>query len=142
MRTAPQPGTRGPEPSYGYTHGEPSGNRVVVGEGRLPETKPVDVELGGEPVWVVGVKLGEGTGWVVALSSGRLEAFRFPGEGAGVEPWLVVPDELPPGAPPLVAAEGERLRLVSPRRISPRPSPTRSPPAAASSGWTRGGTSR
>lgn len=113
-RTVPSSGIREPEPSYGYTYGEASGNRVAVGKGRLPETRPVDVELGGEPVWVVGVPLDEGTGWVVALSSGRLEAFRLPGEGAGVEPWLVVPDELAPGAPPLVAAEGEKLRLVSP----------------------------
>ncbi len=113
MHTTPSSGIREPEPSYGYTHGEPSGNRVVGGRGNLPGTRPVDVELGGEPVWVVGVPLGEGTGWVVALTSGRLEAFRIPEEGAGVEPWLVVPDELPPGAPPLVAAQGEKLRLVS-----------------------------
>ena len=56
-----------PEAVYGYTHGQPSGNRVAEGEGGLLETRPVDVELGGEPVWVVGVPLGEGTGWVVAL---------------------------------------------------------------------------
>lgn len=110
-----------PEPSYGYTHGEPSGNKIVGGEGRLPETRPVDVDLGGEPVWVVGVPLGKGTGWVVALSSGRLEAFRLPGEGAAFEPWLVVPDELPPDAPPLVVAEGEKMRLVSPRGDKPSP---------------------
>ena len=85
------------------------------------ETRPVDVELGGEPVWVVGVPLGGGTGWVVALTSGRLEAYRLSGEGAEVEPWLVVPDELPPGAPPLVAAEGERLRLVSSTEGKPSP---------------------
>lgn len=84
-----------------------------MGKGGLPETRPVDVELGGEPIWVVGVPLGRDTGWVVALTSGRLEAFRLEGEGAEIEPWLVVPDELPPGAPPLVVAEGERLRLVS-----------------------------
>jgi hypothetical protein len=121
LRTTPSPGIREPEPSYGYTHGEPSGNRVAEGEGRLPQTRPVDVELGGEPVWVVGVPLGRGTGWVVALNSGRLEAFRLPGEGAEVEPWLVVPDELPPGAPPLVVAEDERLRLVSSAGGDPSP---------------------
>lgn len=113
-RAPVSPGVRGPATSYGYTHGDPSGNRVAGGRGGLPQTRPVDVELGGEPVWVVGVPLGSGTGWVVALTSGRLEAYRISGEGTEVEPSLVVPDELPPGAPPLVAAEGERLRLVSP----------------------------
>ena len=110
-QTVPPPGVRGL--SYAYTHGESSGNRVAAGEGRLPETRPVDVELGGEPLWVVGMPLDEGTVWVVALTSGRLEAFRLPGGGDGVEPWLVVPDVLAPGAPPLVAAEGEMLSLVS-----------------------------
>ena len=120
-RSSASADVRGPAPSYGYTHGEPSGNRVAGGRGGLPRTRPVDVELGGEPVWVVGVPLGSGTGWVVALTSGRLEAYRLAGEGSEVEPSLVVPDELPPGAPPLVAAEGERLRLVSPSRARSSP---------------------
>ncbi len=120
MRTTPSPGIREPETSYGYTHGEASGNRVVSGEGDLPRTRPVDVELGGEPVWVVGVPLGEGTGWVVALTTGRLEAFRLGGPGEEVEPSLVAPDELPPDAPPLVVSSGEKLRLVPPsERSSP-----------------------
>ncbi len=115
MRTTPSPGIREPEQLYGYTHGMSSGNRVAQGRGRLPESRPVDVQLGGGPLWVVGVPLeGDDIAWVVALGNGRLEAFRLDAANGEVEPWLVAPDELPSGAPPLVVSEGERLRLISP----------------------------
>ena len=55
-----------------------------------------------------------GVAWVVALKNGRLEAFRLDRETGTAEPWLVVPDELPAGAPPLVVSDGEGLRLVVP----------------------------
>lgn len=48
------------------------------------------------------------------LKSGRLEAFRLDTVTGSVEPWLVVPDELPAGAPPLVVSDGEGLRLAVP----------------------------
>jgi hypothetical protein len=76
LRTTPSPGIREPDPAYGYTYGQPSGNRVAEGQGRLPESRPVDVKLGGEPLWVVGVPMtGDDIGWVAALRSGRLETF-------------------------------------------------------------------
>ncbi|HKH77372.1 MAG TPA: hypothetical protein VKA51_10485 [Rubrobacteraceae bacterium] len=106
---------REPDPVYGYTYGQPSGNRVAEGQGRLLESRPVDVRLGGEPLWVVGVPMVEDDiGWIVALRSGRLETFRLDAESGEVEPWLVAPDELPAGAPPLVVSRGEDLRLLAP----------------------------
>jgi len=75
----------------------------------------VDVRLGGEPLWVVGVPMDEdGIGWVVALRSGRLETFRLDAGSGEVEPWLVAPDEIPAGAPPLVVSRGEELGLLAP----------------------------
>lgn len=115
LRTTPSPGIREPAPRYGYTYGQPSGNRVAEGRGRLPRSRPVDTQLDGEPIWVVGMPLeGDDIAWVVALGSGQLEAFRLDAESGEVEPWLVAPDEAPAGAPPLVVARGERLYLISP----------------------------
>ena len=118
-------GTRGetakPEqrfaPQYGYTYGQASGNRVVEGVGGLPESKPVDVQLNGEPVWVVGAPLGNDTAWVVTLEDGRVEAFRLDGEGE-TTPAEITPNELPPGQPPFVKAEGGSLELVTSRNAA------------------------
>jgi hypothetical protein len=49
---------------YGYTYGLATGNRIVGGEGRLPEAEPVDLS-GGTSVWVAGVPLEEFIAWVV-----------------------------------------------------------------------------
>lgn len=114
LRTTPSPGLREPPLRYGYTHGRASGNRVAEGRGDLPGSRPVDTRLGGEPLWVVGVPMEEDVGWVVALRSGRLEAFRLDAGTGEIEPWLVAPDELPAGSPPLVVSRGEELRLLAP----------------------------
>lgn len=39
----------------GYTYLRPDGNRLVAGQGTLPETEPVDISLDSTPEWVVGV---------------------------------------------------------------------------------------
>ncbi|MGH3089134.1 MAG: hypothetical protein ACRDSJ_17695, partial [Rubrobacteraceae bacterium] len=97
--------------SYGYTHGRPSGNLVVDGEGRLPLSGPLDVALGGEPVWVVGVPFREGVAWVVALRDGSIRDF-YQDVPGGIDPLEVTPDRLPPGAPPLVRVGGGSLEIV------------------------------
>lgn len=112
-RTTPSEIPKTPEPVLGYTYGDPTGNRVVSGKGRLPDATPVDVPLSGTPNWVVGVPLEEDTGWVVAYGDGRVDAFRLDGESREVRPWLTAPDRLPPGAPPAVAVDGERMRLLT-----------------------------
>ena len=101
-------------PSYGYTHGMPSGNRVVEGSGGLPGSEPVDVGLSGEPAWVVGTPVEGGIAWVVALADGRIEAFRLDATSGSVRPRPVTPDRLPAGSPPALVAEGEDLRLLAP----------------------------
>ena len=98
---------------YGYTYGQVSGNRIAEGEGRILETKPIEVQLSGTPAWVVGVPLERDTAWVVAYGDGRVETFRLSGEGNQVEPWLTAPDKLPPGAPPAVTVDGDQIELLT-----------------------------
>ena len=97
-----------PELQYGYTYGQASGNRVVEGTGRLPESEPVDVQLDGVPTWVVGVPLGNDTAWVVTLEDGRVQAFRLEGSGQA-EPVPISPDRLASWT----AAPGEGSRRFS-----------------------------
>ncbi|MDQ3942929.1 MAG: hypothetical protein M3254_07475, partial [Actinomycetota bacterium] len=99
-------------PSYSYTYGQASGNRATEGTGSLPDSSPVDVELDGEPTWVVGVPIEEDPAWVVALEDGRVEAFRLDEEGSA-RPLPVSPGRLAAGQPLAVAAEGEGLRLLT-----------------------------
>ncbi|HET7269654.1 MAG TPA: hypothetical protein VFI90_01085 [Rubrobacter sp.] len=128
-RPAPEKAHSAPTgPVYGYTYGEATGNRLVEGQGRLQEAKPVDVELSGTPDWVAGAALEEDTAWVVTYTSGKVDAFRLDEASGEVGPWLTVPDRLPPGAPPLVVSEEDRLDLATLDRCSPltHPVPTKS----------------
>ncbi len=110
-RTTPPAMPQTPDLVRGFTYGDASGNRVVGGEGRLPNAKPIDVPLTGTPLWVVGTPLEEDTGWTVAYGDGRVDAFRLDGESGRVDDWLTSTAELPPGAPPAVTVDGERLRI-------------------------------
>ena len=101
-------------PQYGYTYGQASGNKVVEGTGKLPESEPVDVPLDGVPTWVVGVPLEEDTAWVVALEDGTVQAFRLDGSGE-TSPVEVSPGRLAPGQPPLVRVRDGSLELVTSR---------------------------
>ena len=110
-RTTPPAMPQTPDLVRGFTYGDASGNRVVEGTGRLPDVDPIDVPLSGTPLWVVGTPLEEDTGWTVAYGDGRVDAFRLDSESGRVDDWLTSTVELPPGAPPAVTVEGERLRL-------------------------------
>jgi hypothetical protein len=99
--------------SYGYTYGRSSGNRLIEGAANLPDSEPVDVTLSGEPTWVVGAPIEGDTAWVVALSDGRIEAFRFDATSHTVRPWPISPDRLAAGAPPALLVEGEKIRLLT-----------------------------
>ena len=99
-------------PAYGYTYGQASGNRVVEGTGRLPESEPVEVQLDGVPVWVVGVPLEDDTAWVATLEGGGVQAFRLDKSGQA-SPVSISPNRIAPGEPPLVKADGGKLSLVT-----------------------------
>lgn len=60
---------------YGYTYQRADGNRVVAGQGDLPNRTPIDIPLDGTPQWVTAVPLAQGVLWGVVLADGRTQAF-------------------------------------------------------------------
>lgn len=60
---------------YGYTYQRADGNRVVAGQGNVPNLTPIDIPLAGTPQWVTAVPLAQGVLWGVVLTDGRTQAF-------------------------------------------------------------------
>lgn len=57
---------------YGYTHVRADGNRLASGIGTLSANRlPIDIDLPGKPIWVVGVPHRDGISWGVVLSDGK-----------------------------------------------------------------------
>lgn len=111
--TPTPPETRLP-PQFGYTHLRPDGNRLLVGQGRLPEIKPIDITLAGPPQWLVAAPLGQNaSAWVAVLRDGRTEGFII-SSGGVVTPTAVTPAQLPSTMPPLLRVEQGGLSLVTP----------------------------
>jgi hypothetical protein len=98
-------------PVFGHTYHLADGNRLVSGRGGLPEVKPLDIPLAGEPEWVVAAPGEAGSIWVAVLGDGRVQAFSV--NGSGYEEIAVTPDRLPPGMPPLLKVEGSIPILVT-----------------------------
>ena len=98
-------------PVYGRTYHRADGNRYVSGRGGLPEVKPLDIPLAGEPHWVVAAPGEAGSIWVVVLRDGRVQAFSV--NSSGYEEIAVTPESLPPGMPPLLKVGGSAPILVT-----------------------------
>lgn len=60
---------------FAYTYQQPDGNRIVFGQGHLPNLTPLDIPLDGRPQWVTALPLGEAVMWGVVLDDGRTQAF-------------------------------------------------------------------
>lgn len=96
------------------THQRPDGNRLVLGQGNLPDSQPLNIALAGEPTWLVAAPAANGdTIWVATLLSGQVQAFRVSRAGQA-EPFEIAPGQLPPGMPPLLRMEGDTPILLLP----------------------------
>lgn len=99
--------------AYGYTYQQPDGNRLVTGSGILPAAEPIDISLNGEPTWVVAAPGPEGNSvWGVILADGRVQGFEVT-RSSSVEAIEIAPNQIAPGAPPLLQVEGEAVSLLS-----------------------------
>ena len=99
------------DPAYGFTYQQQDGNRFVAGTGQLPEVEPVDIPLGGTPVWLVAAPTLEGSIWVAILDDGRAEAYYV--TGRTVEPVPIEPSQLPAGMPPMLVVEDGVSKLLT-----------------------------
>lgn len=111
-----------------WTNQRADGNRLAAGQGRLPQSTPLDITLAGQPVWLVAAPLAEGSVWVAVLDDGRVQAFHLAGRVA--TPVAIQPDHLPPGAPPLLVVEAGQPRLLT----APADASPLAPPALLSDG--------
>lgn len=96
--------------NYGDTYQQPNGNRYALGQGALPESVPLDVELDGMPLWVVAARQGaDASIWAVVLEDGSVQAFRA--AGRDVAPIMITPERLPVGIPPLLRVEDDAVSV-------------------------------
>jgi len=119
--------------NYGYTHQQADGNRLVSGQGALPDATVIDVPLLGRPVWIVGAPIPtdandqfagarDASGWAVVMDDGRVQAFIVNGER--VEETSIEPSQVQ-GIPPLLKVTGDNFELLLP----PAPAYGSAPPA-------------
>ena len=108
-----------PPISFGYTHQRADGNRLVDGQGSLPEVQPIDVSLAGQPRWVAAALMGDGTVWAVVLADNRVQAFQVAGDEITEIP--ISPEQLRPGMPPHLKVEGEKITLLNAPVDAPSP---------------------
>lgn len=89
--------------SSGFTYQQQDGNRIVAGQGQLPDLIPLDIALTGRPIWLVAAALGEGSVWVAILDDGQTEAYQVVGQT--VKRLAIEPASLPPAMPPMLVVE-------------------------------------
>jgi hypothetical protein len=102
---------RNPLSPLGYTHHRADGNRLISGSGALPDAQPLDIPLGGKPLWVAVVPLHEGALWAVVLDSFLTQAFFV--VGSEVTPVSITPSVLLDTAP-LLMIDQDGAHFVTP----------------------------
>lgn len=95
------------------------GNRIILGEGDLPSQAPIDIELPGIPLWVVGAPHESGIIWFISLDDGQSMAY-FTSEDGEVETQSN-PTDLPPGMPPFLQSNSVEYSLVTVPRLDQSP---------------------
>jgi len=103
--------------AFGYTYVRPNGNRLVSGQGALPDTEPVRIGLDETPQWLVALPLATGSLWAVVGERGGASGFVVRDGNAAPTP--ITPERLPPETPPLLTvAEGDARLVTGPPNAS------------------------
>lgn len=95
----------------GYTCLTPGANHIASGQGSFPNVSYADVQLPGEPEWLVALPLPDGSSlWAVALTDGRVMSYTF-ADGALTSAPLE--GQLAPGQPPSLVGIGGQVDLLT-----------------------------
>ncbi|MCY3578192.1 MAG: hypothetical protein OXH53_12850 [bacterium] len=106
---------------------QPNGNRLVTGAGLgtgfIQQVTTKDINLGDIPTWVTGTSTPDGDVWVVTLADGTVYGYQIPVGGQPV-PIEIPGGRLAPGQPPVLAVQGNSVRLATtPANASPNSVP-------------------
>jgi len=124
--TATSPPDRGPV-TYVDPVFQPNGNRLAIGSGLgtgfIQQITTKDINLGDVPTWVTGTSTPDGDVWVVALADGTVYGYQIPIGGQPI-PVEISGGRLAPGQPPVLAVQGNSVRLATtPANASPNSVP-------------------
>lgn len=101
------------------TYHQTDGNRVLEGQGQLPQVEPLDIILSGTPTWVVATPTMTGILWAVTLADGSVQVFEV--ADRTLTEVTVSPSQLPVGAPPMLYVSNGRPHLLVPNVSSSEP---------------------
>ena len=106
---------------------QPNGNRLALGSGLgsgfIQQVTTKDINLGDVSTWVTGTSTPDGDVWVVALADGTVYSYLIP-IGGQPSPIDVPGERLTPGQPPVLAVQGNTVRLATtPANASPNSVP-------------------
>ncbi|MDE0116838.1 MAG: hypothetical protein OXT07_09480 [bacterium] len=115
--TIPAAPTPNPSPAeYVDPVFQPDGNRLAdgngLGAGFIQQVTTKDINLGGIPTWVTGTSTPDGDVWVVALADGTVYGYQIPMGGQPL-PVEITGGRLAPGQPPVLAVQGNSVRLAT-----------------------------
>ena len=94
----------------GYPHLRASANRIVSGQGNLPESDPVELEVDATPTWLAAVPRSQGSQWAVVDQTDTLSILTLDSGGATVARTR----EWPATGPPVLVATDDGVRVVAP----------------------------
>ena len=95
---------------------QPDGNRLAdgngLGTGFIQQVTTKDINLGDIPTWVTGTSTPDGDVWVVTLADGTVHGYLIPMGGQPL-PLEIPGGRLAPGQPPVLAVQGNSVRLAT-----------------------------
>jgi len=86
-----------------YVYHAENGNRWVKGQGQLPTSNTIDIELPALPKWLVAAPLGQQSVWAAVLSDGQVKAYQVSSQG--YDEVEISPSQLQTVTPPVLVVD-------------------------------------